>query len=301
VEQHRRGLWFGVAGYAIWGIAPVFWKLLDHVPAIELTAHRVVWSVPVLGVAVVLLGRRSHLRRSLQNRRTVMVTALAGMLLIANWGVFVWAITSEHIVEASLGYFINPLLSVALGVVVLGERLRRAQVWAVGLAFVGVAYMTIRLGEFPWISLVLAGSFAVYGLIKKRPEAAPPLEGLLGEIWLGLVPALVLLIVLGSRGEGAFAVGAGDTLLLIATGTVTAAPLLFFGAAVQRVPLSTVGLLQYLAPTVQFALGVAVYGETVEADQMIGFVFVWMALIVFSIDNLRANRSVAPGSAVPGA
>lgn len=297
MEQHRRGFWFGVAGYAIWGVAPVFWKLLDHVPALELTAHRVVWSVPVLGLAIVLLGRRNHLRRSLQDRRTVVVTALAGMLLITNWGIFVWAITSGHIVEASLGYFINPLLSVALGVVVLGERLRRAQVWAVGLAFIGVAYMTVRLGEVPWVSLVLAGSFAVYGLIKKRPEAAPPLEGLLGEIWLGLVPALVVLIALGARGEGAFGVGVGDTVLLIATGAVTAAPLLFFGAAVQRVALSTVGLLQYLAPTLQFILGVVVYGETVVADQLIGFAFVWVALLVFSVDNLRSNRAIAPGPA----
>lgn len=292
MEQHRRGLWFGVAGYAIWGVAPAFWKQLDHVPALELTAHRVVWSVPILAVAIVLLGRRSHLRRSLQDRRTVVVTALAGMMLIANWAIFIWAITSGRIVEASLGYFINPLLSVALGVVVLGERLRRAQIWAVGLAFIGVAYMTVSLGEVPWVSLVLAGSFAVYGLVKKRPEAAPPLEGLLGEIWLGFVPALVFLVVLGASGEGAFGVGRGDTALLVATGAVTAAPLLFFGAAVQRVPLSTVGLLQYLAPTLQFILGVAVYGETVVADQMIGFAFVWVALIVFSIDNLRSNRVI---------
>lgn len=290
MEQHRRGLWYGVAAYAIWGIAPAFWKLLDGVPAVQQTAHRVVWSVPILGAAVVLLGRRDRLRDALRDRRTVALTALAGVLLIANWGVFIWAIASGRIVEASLGYFINPLLSVALGVLVLGERLRRAQGVAVGLATIGVAYMTVRLGAVPWVSLALAGTFGLYGLIKKRPEAAPPLEGLLGEISMGAVPALVLLVALGIRGEGAFFAGTGDTLLLIATGAVTAAPLLLFGAAAQRIPLSTVGLLQYLAPTLQFVLGAAVYGEAVGAAQLVGFGFVWTALVVFAADNYRAAR-----------
>lgn len=290
MEQHRRGLWYGVAAYAIWGIAPAFWKLLDGVPAVQQTAHRVVWSVPILGAAVVLLGRRDRLRDALRDRRTVALTALAGVLLIANWGVFIWAIASGRIVEASLGYFINPLLSVALGVLVLGERLRRAQGVAVGLATIGVAYMTVRLGAVPWVSLALAGTFGLYGLIKKRPEAAPPLEGLLGEISMGAVPALVLLVALGLRGEGAFFAGTGDTLLLIATGAVTAAPLLLFGAAAQRIPLSTVGLLQYLAPTLQFVLGAAVYGEAVGAAQLVGFGFVWTALVVFAADNYRAAR-----------
>ena len=297
MEQHRWGLWYGVAAYAIWGVTPVFWKLLDGVPVLQQTGHRVVWSVPVLGAAVVLLGRRDRMRDAMRDRRTLALTALAGTLLITNWGVFVWAIASEQIVEASLGYFINPLLSVALGVLVLGERLRRPQAVAVGLAALGVVYMTVSLGELPWVSLVLAGTFAVYGLIKKHPLASSPLEGLLGETSIGAVPALTLLVVVGLRGEGAFGVDVCDTALLVAAGVVTAAPLLLFGAAAQRIPLSTVGLLQYLAPSLQFALGVAAYGEPIVAGQLVGFAFVWSALIVFTADNYRGLRRAAPGPA----
>ncbi|MCB2223348.1 MAG: EamA family transporter RarD [Actinobacteria bacterium] len=304
MDEHRRGLWYGVAAYGIWGVAPAFWKLLDGVPAVEQTAHRVVWSVPMLLAAVLLLRRRDRLRAMLADRRALAITAAASVLLTANWLVFVWAVASGRIVEASLGYFINPLLSVALGVVVLRERLRPAAIAAVVLAAAGVAYMTVRLGSLPWVSLVLAGSFAVYGLLKKRPQAAPPLEGLLGEAAVALPAALGLVVVLAARGDGAFGVSAGDSLLLAATGVVTVAPLLCFGAAVQRVPLSTVGLLQYLAPTLQFVLGAAVYGEEVTGDQAVGFAFVWLALAVFTADNLRVarrggrTRPPGPGPAV---
>jgi len=296
MDQHRRGLWFGVAAYAMWGVGPAFWKLLEGVPVLQQTAHRVVWSVPILAVAVLLLGRGPRLRAAMGNRRTATFTVLAAVLLATNWGVFVWAIASQHILEASLGYFINPLLLVALGVIVLGERLRAAQAVAVGLAAAGVIYMTVRLGEIPWIALVLAGSFGLYGLLKKRPGAAPPLEGLLGETTLAAIPALVFLVFVGARGSGSFGIDAGDTLLLIAAGAVTAVPLLAFAAAAQRIPLSTVGLLQYLAPSLQFVLGVAVYGEPVVADQMIGFGFVWLALAVFTVDNYRTSRraEIAP-------
>lgn len=294
MSQHRLGIWLGVAAYTSWGVAPAFWKLLGGVPALQQTAHRVVWAVPLLALAVVLLGRRRMLRDAIRSRRTIVVTALSAALLAANWGVFVWAIAAEHIVEVSLGYFVNPLLSVALGVVLLGERLRPAQVAAVTLAGAGVAYMTLRLGELPWISLALAGSFALYGLLKKRPEAAAPLEGLLGETTLAGVPALGFLVALGAAGEGAFGSNWPDSVLLMAAGAVTAVPLLLFGAAAQRIPLSTVGLLQYLAPSLQFLLGVAAYGETVTADQLIGFGFVWVALAVFTADNLRAARRLVP-------
>jgi chloramphenicol-sensitive protein RarD len=290
MSRHRQGIWFGVAAYTTWGVAPAFWKLLGDVPALQQMAHRVVWAVPLLAAAVLLLGRRAVLARAAGTPGTVVVTAMSAALLAANWGVFVWAIADERIVEVSLGYFINPLLSVALGVVLLRERLRPAQVVAVALATAGVAYMTIRLGELPWVSLVLAGTFALYGLLKKRPEAAPPLEGLLGETIVAGIPALVFILIAGSGGDGAFGAEWGDTLLLVATGAVTATPLLLFGAAAQRVPLSTVGLLQYLAPSLQFLLGVAAYGESVTSDQLVGFGFVWVALAVFTADNMRAAR-----------
>jgi len=296
MDRHRRGLWLGIAAYTIWGVVPAFWKLLGGVPVLQQLGHRVVWAVPMLLIAVVLAGRMAYLRSAIRDRRTILVTIASAALLAANWGVFVWAIDAGRIVEASLGYFINPLLSVALGVIVLGERLRPARVAAVGLAAVGVVYMTIRLGEVPWVSLVLAGTFALYGLLKKRPGAATPIVGLLGETALAAVPALAYLTVVGIRGDGAFGSDWPETLLLVAAGAVTAVPLLLFGAAAQRIPLSTVGLLQYLAPSLQFLLGVAVYGEAVTGDHLIGFTFVWVALAVFTADNLRGSR---PFEAVP--
>ena len=281
----------------MWGVAPIFWKLLGGVPAVEQTAHRVVWAVPILALAVVGTGRVGRLNRAVRQPGTVGVAALGAALLAANWCVFVWAVSVERIVEASLGYFINPLLSVALGVAVLGERLRPAGVAAVGLAGAGVAYMTFRQGEMPWIALVLAGTFAVYGLLKKRPEAAPPLEGLLAEATLAAVPALAFIVILSGQGRGAFGAEWGDSALLVAAGAVTAIPLLLFGAAAQRIPLSTVGLLQYLAPSLQFMVGAVVYGEPVAAHRMIGFGFVWLALAVFTADNLRASRRHGPAPA----
>lgn len=290
MDQHRLGLWFGISSYAIWGVSPIYWKWLGGVPVLQQAAHRVVWTIPILLVVIVLRGRLGRLRAALRSPRTMLLALSAGALLAANWGIYLWAVDADRLLEASLGYFINPLLSVALGVVVLRERLRPAQTAAVGLASAGVLYMTLRIGELPWISLTLAGTFALYGLLKKSPEAAAPLEGLLGETAAVGIPALAFLIGVGVAGEGGFGSGWVDTLLLIGAGGVTASPLLLFGGAVQRIPLSTVGILQYLAPSLQFLLGIAVYGEPLSGDRLIGFGFVWVALIVFTVDNLRRRR-----------
>jgi chloramphenicol-sensitive protein RarD len=285
--EHRRGIWYGVAAYVLWGLSPIFWNLIEGVPAIEVLAHRVVWSIPVLIAAVAVRGRWPQLKAAASNRATVVVAVIAGTLLSINWGVFIWAVTSGRIVESSLGYFINPLVSVALGVIVLREHLRPAQRVAVLIAAVGVVVMTLLAGVVPWVALVLAFSFGFYGLLKKRREAAPPIEGLLGESVVAALPLTVLLVVLAGGGEGAFGRSEVTTALLVASGLVTVVPLLLFGAAAQRIPLSMVGILQYLAPTIQLVIGITIYDETVSGPELVGFAMVWIALAVYTIDSLH--------------
>lgn len=296
--EQRKGIWLAVAAYSFWGFIPIFWKALDSVPALELLAHRIVWSAPLLFLLIVGRKHLSVLRDSYRTPGTAATALAGGVLLSINWGVFVWAITTSHIVEASLGYFINPLVSVALGVVVLREHLSPAQRIAVGIAVVGVAGMTILSGVLPWISLILAFSFGTYGLLKKRKAAAPPIEGLFMESIFVAVPALLYLGILAGNGTGSLGSSTTTTLLLIAAGAFTIFPLVLFGAAAQRIPLSTLGILQYIAPILQLLLGVVVYGEAVSSGEWFGFVLVWIALAVFTIDNARMlNAAKRIGSA----
>ncbi len=285
-----RGFWLGVTAYAIWGLSPIYWNLLADVPVIEVLAHRIVWAVPILAAVVVGRGRLSALAAQIRSPKTVAIAAVAVVMLSVNWGIFIWAVSTEHVVEASLGYFINPLLSVALGVVVLRERLSRAQAVAVVMAATGVVYMTARLGAPPWISLVLAGSFATYGLLKKHPEAASALEGLLLEMSWVLVPAIAWIGIGAASGEGRVLGSTSTSALLVGAGLVTAAPLLAFGESAKRIPLSTLGLLQFLTPSLQFLLGVFAYGEAVGADRLIGFGFVWLGLVVLSAEGIVRRR-----------
>ncbi len=286
----RRGFWLGVSAYVLWGLSPIYWNFLDHVPVIEVLAHRVVWSVPLLGVVVIARRRGPLLVAQVTSPVTVVIAVGASLFLAVNWGIFIWGVSTGHVVEASLGYFINPLLSVALGVVVLGERLSRGQAVAVGMAACGVLYMTIRMGAVPWISLVLATSFAFYGLLKKHPKAAPALEGLLVEISVLLLPALAWIGIGLIRDEGQLGGSLGTSVLLIGAGAITIIPLLAFGESAKRIPLTTIGLLQYLAPTLQFLLGVFLYGEVVGSDRLVGFVLVWLGLMVLSAESLLRRR-----------
>lgn len=289
--EQRKGIWLAVAAYSFWGFVPIFWKALDSIPALELLAHRIVWSVPLL--LLIIVGRKhlGVLRDSFRTQGTAATALAGGVLLSINWGVFVWAITTSHIVEASLGYFINPLVSVALGVIVLREHLSPAQRIAVGIAVVGVAGMTILSGVAPWISLILAFSFGTYGLLKKRTTAAPPIEGLLMESAFVAVPAVLYLATLAGDGTGAVGSSPTTTLLLIAAGAVTVFPLVLFGAAAKRIPLSTLGILQYIAPILQLLLGVVLYGEAVSSGEWFGFVLVWIALAIYTIDNVRIPKA----------
>jgi len=285
--EQSKGIWLAVAAYVVWGVGPVFWNTLSTVPALQVLGHRILWSVPLLFAIIAARGRLGSLRRWFCTPGTALTALAGGVLLAFNWGVFVWAVTAGHIVDASLGYFINPLVSVALGVIVLREHLTAAQRVAVGIAAVGVAGMALLVGIVPWISLALAFSFAAYGLLKKRPNAAPPFEGLFMETAFVAAPALIYLALLAGEGEGSFGSSPTITLLLIAAGAYTVTPLVLFAAAARRIPLSLLGILQYIAPTMHLVIGVVVFDEAVSGGEWFGFVMVWIALIVFTVDNAR--------------
>lgn len=282
----------------IWGLSPIFWKLIQGVSAYEMLAHRVVWCLLIM-LAVVTRGRQwKDLGRALSQGKVRAALLLSTILIGANWFLYIYAITTDRILHASLGYFINPLVSVLMGVVFLGERLRRAQLVSVAIACVGVAVLAFRLGHLPWISLTLAVSFAVYGLVRKTVDATPE-QGLTLETAL-LVPLALLYLarVHGVEGGGSFGQHGWQTdLLLVLTGVITAVPLLWFTHGARRLPLSTVGLLQYLAPTCQFLLAVLVYREPFDRMQLLAFVFIWIALFVFTFDarrQFRADRAARP-------
>ncbi|WP_409331014.1 EamA family transporter RarD [Trujillonella humicola] len=293
MQEGRIGVLSGLAAYLLWGVFPLYFRLLEPAGGVEIVAHRVVWSLVFIGLLLTVLRRWRLVRPAVTDRRTLLVLAAAALLIAVNWLVFVVAVNSGHVVETSLGYFINPLVSVLLGVVFFAERLRPLQWTAVGIATVAVVVLTVDYGRPPWVALALAASFGLYGLMKKlvRVEAAP---GLFVETAIVLLPAALFLVVLHSRGQGtAGSEGAGHTLLLLSSGIATAIPLLLFAAATRRVPLSTVGLLQYVTPLMQLALGVFVFHEPMPPARLAGFVIVWVALAVFSVDSLRHARAGA--------
>jgi chloramphenicol-sensitive protein RarD len=291
VDERRLGIASGLGAYALWGLFPLYFPLLEPAGGLEIVAHRVVWSLLFIGLLLTVVRRWSLVRAAVTDRRTMLVLAGAAVLISGNWLVFVYGVNSGHVVETSLGYFINPLVSVLLGVVVFGERLRALQWTAVGLAAVAVTVLTVEYGRPPWIALGLAFTFGLYGVMKKlvRVEAAP---GLFLETALVALPAAAVLAVLHSQGEGSFGnLGAMHTALLVLSGLATAVPLLLFAAAARRVPLSTVGLLQYLTPCMHLTIGVFVYGEPMPAVRLIGFALVWAALALFTADTLRHARA----------
>ncbi|GAA4319941.1 EamA family transporter RarD [Klenkia terrae] len=291
MSERRTGVLMGLAAYGLWGLFPLYFPLLEPAGGVEIVAHRIVWSLLFVALLLTVLRGWSAVRRAATDRRTLLILAGAAVLITGNWLTFVIAVNAGHVVETSLGYFINPLVSVLLGVCFLGERLRRLQWIAVGTAAVAVAILTVEYGRPPWIAILLAGTFATYGLLKKlvRVDAAP---GLFLETLILVVPALVVLVVLQVRGASSLGeAGAGHVLLLMTSGIATAIPLLLFAASTRRIPLSTVGLLQYLTPLMQLAIGVFVNGEPMPPARLAGFVVVWLALAIFTVDGLRANRA----------
>ena len=297
VEERRLGVAAGLTAYALWGVFPLYFPLLEPASGLEIVAARVLWSLVFVALLLTVVRRWRLVRGALADRRTVLVLAVAAVLIAANWLVFVYGVNSGHVVETSLGYFINPLVSVLLGVVVFAERLRPLQWTAVGIAAVAVGVLTVDYGRPPWIALSLAATFGLYGAMKKlvRVEAAP---GLFVETAVVALPAAAAVAVLQATGEGTVvSAGVGHFLLLASSGVATAIPLMLFAASTRRIPLSTVGLLQYLTPLMQLAIGVFVRHEPMPPARLAGFVIVWAALAVFTVDSLRTARAAGRRSA----
>ena len=293
----RSGFAAGVAAYLLWGLFPLYWPLLEPAAPVEILAHRIAWSLLFLvGVLAVAGGYRWIAGIGARRARLL---ALAAALVTVNWGTYIYGVNSGHVVETSLGYFINPLVTVALAVAVLHERLRRRQRLAVAIAAVAVTVLAVDYGRPPWIALTLAFSFGLYGLVKKR-AGVDGTQSLTVETAFLVVPAVAYLLWLGGEGRGTFGTeGAGHAALLVGAGVTTALPLMLFGAAAIRIPLATLGLLQYIAPVMQFLIGVLVYDESMPPSRLAGFVLVWVALAVFTVDAVRALRDGAGAGSAP--
>ncbi|MEQ9661320.1 MAG: EamA family transporter RarD [Parasphingopyxis sp.] len=286
----RAGYAFGVGVYLVWGLVPIYFKLLDHVGAIEIVAHRIIWSVPFLLLLLALIGRIGHLRAAMLNGRLIGTLAVSAVLIAINWLVYIYAVTTEHIVAASLGYFLNPFVNIALGTLLLGERLRPAAKVAIFVAAVGVSILAVSALDTLWISLTLACSFGLYGYVRKVTEVGA-IEGLAVETGI-LAPLFVIyLIWLAGNGGLDFArFGAPTVGLLLGAALVTSIPLMLFAAAARRLTLTTLGFIQYLAPSLAFIIGVVIYDEPLNWGQIVCFGLIWTAIAIFVADNYRAAR-----------
>jgi chloramphenicol-sensitive protein RarD len=284
------GVLLGLSAYLLWGFMPIYMKALASVPAPQILAHRILWSVVLLAAVVVVARRWTAVAALVRAPRTIAVLAVTATLIAINWLIYIWAVNAGRVLETSLGYFITPLVSVALGVAVLRERLRPAQIGAVALAAAGVAVLAAGQGGLPWVSLSLACSFGLYGLLRKMAPV-DPLTGLLAETALLAPIALLYVGVVQAAGTGSFGAARGTDALLILAGLVTAAPLLLFAAAGKRLRLSTMGLLQFVAPTIQFLLAVLLYGEPLGVAQIATFACIWAGLGIYVVDSWRGSRS----------
>ncbi len=287
----KKGIWYGVAAYAMWGFFPIYWKLLHEVPAIQLLGHRIAWSFLLLMAFIFVTRQWREFRSVAFNRKTLGIYAIAGVLLSLNWLIYVWGVNAGFIVETSLGYFINPLLSVLFGVIFLREKLRPMQWLPVIIAAVGVGYLAFTYGQLPWIALSLAVTFGLYGLVKKLSPLGS-VFGLTLETGIVFPIALIYLIAAQAGGSGEFLHdGLTVDLLLVGAGVVTTIPLLMFASAAKEIPLNMIGVLQYFAPTIQFLIGVFIYKEPFDTARLTGFGIVWIALIIFWVENLAAHRN----------
>jgi chloramphenicol-sensitive protein RarD len=288
MSRQQTGLAAGVLSYVIWGLFPLFWPLVEPAGALEILAHRIIWSLAFLVVVLALTTGFRWVRAV--GRKRLLQLGVAAALITVNWGVFIYAVNNDHVVDTALGYYINPLVSVALGLVVLHERLRPRQRVAVAIGLLAVIVLTAEYGRPPWIAIVLACSFGTYGLVKKQ-VGLEGTQSLAVETALLAPLALAYVIVAQADGSATFTTeGAGHSLLLGAGGVVTAIPLILFGAAAIRIPLSTIGLLQYIAPTMHFIIGVGIYGEAMPPGRVAGFALVWIALIVLTVDAIGTLR-----------
>jgi chloramphenicol-sensitive protein RarD len=292
----RKGLLLGLGAYAVWGVLPLYFKALARVGPVEIVAHRILWSILFLVVLATLWGRWGGIKAAASTPKVLGILAVTATLIAINWLVYIWAVLNGHVLEGSLGYYLNPLVNVLLGVLLLKEKLTRGQLCAVILAGAGVAVLAIGAGSGLWISLALAGSFASYGFLRKvAPVEA--IEGLSIETVLLAPFALGWVLWLGSHGQSGFLLDRGTTLLLVASGAVTAVPLLLFTAAAKRLPYSTLGFLQYIAPSVQFLLAVLVFGEKLTTAHIVCFAAIWAALAIFAVEGVRLGHKASKARA----
>ncbi len=291
----RRGLLFGLSAYLIWGLFPLYWRLLRTSGAVEVLAHRIVWSGTFVILVISVVGSWSRIRRLVTHGRTMALVVAAGTLISINWGTYIYGVNSDRVVETSLGYFINPLVTILLGVVVLHERLRIAQWIAVGVGGIAIVVLTVGYGRIPYLAMVLAISFGGYTLIKKRVSIAAT-DSLFLESAVLALPALGWMSWLSAHDDATFGGPAVETtVLLVLGGAVTAIPLLLFAGAANRIPLTTIGLLQYLTPTLQLAIGVWIFGEPMPPVRLVGFGLVWLALAIVTVDGIRRSRAASSG------
>ncbi|MDR3088684.1 MAG: EamA family transporter RarD [Desulfobulbaceae bacterium] len=288
------GIFSALAAYLMWGFLPIYWKSVQAAPATEILCHRICWSLVICLLLLAPLRQTREALTVMRDRRRLALYIATSLLLTSNWLLYIWVVNAGYILEGSLAYFINPLISVCFGVIFFRERLRPVQVAALVLVVVGIVYLTVFYGQFPWIALLLATSFGVYGLLHKK-ATEPVLTGALIETIVVFPPALIALIWLFARGQGEFVYAGWRTSLLLAgAGLVTLLPLLLFNFATQRIPLSLVGLLQYLSPTINLLIGLFVYHEQFPRDRMLGFSLIWLALLLYLAESgLRRLRQKA--------
>jgi chloramphenicol-sensitive protein RarD len=290
----RKGILCAIGAYLMWGLFPLYWKQLETIPALQLIGHRIAWSFILLLLVILLTRQWRAFRSAALEGKTLRIYLIAGVLISLNWFTYVWAVTHDHVVETSLGYYINPLFSVLLGVTIFREHLRPIQWMPIGLAALGVLYLTISFGTPPWIALTLAFSFGLYGLVKKTAPLGS-LYGLTLETGMLFLPALAYLVLCETTGQGAFLHSSLQAnWMMVGAGLVTTVPLLLFAYAAPRVPLTTIGILQYVNPTMQFLLGVLLYREPFTHDRLIGFGLVWAGLILFWGEGLYSRRNLSP-------
>lgn len=290
-RQMKRGTLYAAIAYALWGLLPVYWKWVKVVPATQVLSHRISWSFLTLLLVILAKGEWGPFLRSASGVRVLRTYAMASVLIGVNWLVYIWAVGAGFIVETSLGYFITPLLNVLLGVFFFRERLRPWQTASIALAGAGVLYLTVAYGSLPWIALTLAVTFSLYGLVKKTAPLGS-LNGLAMETGILLLPALAFILYADQAGTGAFLhVRPGIDALLAGTGFITVVPLLLFSSAARRIPLSLIGILQYIAPTLQFLIGVLIYHEPFPLTRLVGFGIVWLALLIYAAESLITRRA----------
>ncbi|WP_411954149.1 EamA family transporter RarD [Alkalibacillus sp. S2W] len=295
MTEERIGILYATFAYLLWGLLPLYWKLIEHVPAWEILAHRIFWSLAFM-IVFILVIRRWHLlvaevKSLFTNAKTALGISAAGIVISLNWVIYIWAVNSDHVLDASLGYYINPLISILFGLIFLKERFSSIQWVAIALAFIGVSYMTINLGSFPWAALALAMTFGIYGLLKKVVQLNA-IFGLAIETMVVAPIAFIYIAGLEFSGGGALGSSWGTTLILIGAGVATAIPLLLFAQGAKRIPLSLIGFLQYLAPTLMLLIGVFLYNEPFTSVHAVTFILIWLGLILYTYERVKHLRQV---------